>query len=385
MSLRYEVVPGSGMVARSGESILWVGTPVDQEAWEALGALLEIEPGSDPAGADTATALEPLQEVLDAHPRTTFAALVVSGERAQGVLRGPVTVCNSSEVAPATGHGQFGVTVPFSMTQAVFAGFHQPVANPLQLAELLDLDAGVVPGGGAWVHPVSGGRRHVADADTGVTAVHETEEPEAAPAGPPTGSHQAQPQSLPPVASTGAWASPATGEAGAASVPDGGAPASDAAGVFTPAADHERIDLRDVPVTGAPEPLPLIGTPAQPAPPAGSSGGAIVFDDGSTFALDRDYVIGRRPQKDPRVQSGEAEALTVVDPDSVLSSAHALISRREGQILLRDLGSLNGTHVAPPGATDWTRLEQHQEVPIVPGTRLLFGWTIATLTGPDER
>lgn len=423
MALRYEVVPGEGLVARYADSIIWVGAPIDAAAWDALGAVLELGPGTDPSGADTAARLGELQRALDEHPSTVFAALIVDGDQAQGILRGPVTVCNATDVAPATGHDQFGVTVPFPMSEAVFVGFHQPLANRPQLAELLDLDAGVVPGGGAWVHPVAESRRH--SGETGTAAVLEPEpqpqpgsqpepvarpepveqpEPEPNPLGaasstgwpepgptqswtpdpepaasetPATGQHPAQQQGLPPVDGSGAWAAPGGGGATAAPAMQSG---------FTPAADYQRVDLRDAPAAGRAQPLPPIDHEPQPAQqrPEPVSAGAIVFDDGSTFSLDRDYVVGRRPQKDPRVQSGAAEALTVVDPDSVLSSAHALISRQDERIMLRDLGSLNGTHVAPPAATDWTKLEPHQELPIVPGTRLLFGWTVATFTGPDE-
>ena len=71
MTLRYEVVPGEGIVARYGDSIVWVGAPVAPEAWEALGAVLELGPGEDPAGAvqhqSGVAALEAVQP-LPHHP-----------------------------------------------------------------------------------------------------------------------------------------------------------------------------------------------------------------------------------------------------------------------------------------------------------------------------
>ncbi|WP_208378904.1 FHA domain-containing protein [Cumulibacter soli] len=545
MTLRYEVVPGHGIVARNADSLLWVGAETTSAAWEALGGVLQLEPGTDPGGADLASALGSLQQVLQEHPSTVFAALIVSGDRAQGLLRGPVTVRNQSDVAPATGHGELGITVPFAMSESVYVGIGQPQANPEPVRELLDLDGGAVPGGGAWVHPLPTGRRH-ASGNTGsytqvaaaeaesadesaqavsgeavsadgppqapepATTVHEPAHHDAdviaagvepsAPAGqgesgthwetadgdaadaergsgstpnalgvaagaaglaagagglaaaagagasaaagagaggaagasgaagaggavgtgiglpstdaptggtgeyvhqdgtsdygaetganyavPSTGPHPAQPspdaqpsagQPLPEVGAPGSWASPAD----AASV-DG----QDAGGAreFVPAPDYQLVDLRDVRPAGPAQPLPIDEARTAEPPNAQSTPtvGAIVFEDGSTFALDRDYVVGRRPEKDPRVQSGQAAALTVIDPDTVLSSAHALLAIRGAQVVLTDLGSLNGTHIAPPGAQDWTRLEQYQEVLITPGTRLLFGWTVATYSG----
>lgn len=500
MTLRYEPVPGIGVVARYADSLLWVGENTDLAAWEALGAILQLEPGSEPSGSDTAAALTEVQQVLEQYPHTVFAALIVADDRAQGLLRGPVTVRNETEVAPASGHGQLGITVPFTMSEAVYVGFNQPGANNELTRELFDLEGGVVPGAGAWVHP-STGRRH-ASSTTGVhaQAAASTDDPVATsapeppgdipatqqdgadsvrsttetggqagvvespdarsadatavagataiagaagvaaaagtsggaeaigwptpqssadnetsagnqgsghqasptgyaapqaggvpaqtggvpaqtgahPAAPQTGGHPAPGQPLPAVSSIGSWASPA--DAGAAGA-DSGTPQA----AFTPASDYERVDLRGVAPSGRGEPLPVAETTtdrsAQPANPR--SYGAIVFEDGSTFALDRDYVVGRRPEKDPRVQSGQAAALTIVDPNTVLSSAHALVTIRGGRISLTDLGSLNGTHIAPPGALDWTRLQQHQEAPITPGTRLLFGWTVATYSGNE--
>ncbi|MEO6957784.1 MAG: FHA domain-containing protein, partial [Antricoccus sp.] len=158
---------------------------------------------------------------------------------------------------------------------------------------------------------------------------------------------------------------------------------------FEPAADHLRIDLLNVPSSGAPTPLPTIPTCTTAGdrsdyPTTKPSSGVLVFDDGSTFALDQTYVLGRRPDRHELVQSGQARPLTVVDPDTVLSGAHASIRVQDGQVYLQDLGSLNGTHVAFPGETDWTRVEPDQSVRLVPGTRLLFGWTVATYSGSGD-
>lgn len=378
MTLRYEVVPGTGLVARNADNIIWVGDQVQPPVWDALGTLLALQPGSAPDGADTAAQLEELAHILRQYPATTFAALIVAGDRAQGLMRGPVTVRNRAEVAPATGHSEVGITVPFLMSEAVYLGHQQATENHPAFSELLDLDAGVVPGSGAWVHPLPGRRRHSSSTATHAQPVPDSSTPPAAPNGPPAPPHTgAQPAGPPPVlqaASVGSWASPAD-PAGLAidTAEDPG---------FTPAPDHERIDLRDLPQLGGNAALPVAQQPTDVgSPQAAASIGAMVFEDGSTFALDRDYIVGRRPEKDPRVQSGQAAALTIVDPDTVLSSAHALLALRGAQVLVTDLGSLNGTHIAPPAAQDWTRLQPHQEVTIVPGTRLLFGWTVATYSG----
>lgn len=106
--------------------------------------------------------------------------------------------------------------------------------------------------------------------------------------------------------------------------------------------------------------------------------GVLVFEDGSTFVLDQDYVIGRRPDRHELVLSGQARPLTVHDPDNVLSSAHAALQLRDWDVFVVDLGSLNGSHVAPPGAVDWTRVPPGTPTRLVPGCRMLFGWTVVT-------
>ena len=85
------------------------------------------------------------------------------------------------------------------------------------------------------------------------------------------------------------------------------------------------------------------------------------------------------------MQRGKARPLTVVDPDTVLSGAHAALRLHQGETYLEDLGSLNGSHIAPPGATDWTRVEPYSPIRLEPGTRLLFGWTVATYSGANDQ
>lgn len=507
MTLRYEVTPGRGLVARHNDSVVWVGSELDGDAWDALGAVLDLNPGTDPSGADTAARLKALAGSLQEHPGTVFAALIVNDGQAQGILRGPVTVCNTSAVAPATGYEQFGITVPFPMSEAVFVGHAERQENSPSLAPLFDLDAGVVPAGGAWVHPSGSSSRHATN--TGLSQVaDEVEssspviEPELA-AGPPepvvpepatpkpvtlepVTLEPAVPEPAPPESNdaTAQWSDPelamlnqapaqtnamvdpapetaaedggsaaevgdaglaaglAVGGIGAAGLAAGGigaaasvaALSAQAAGTadavagsvaegagslpalsvasapwakpdvevthndpravagndaFEPGADHIRIDLLNVDADSNAAPLPRIPTRASQiadaeAASSGQSGGVLVFDDGSTFALNQSYVLGRRPERHELVQSGAARPLTVVDPDTVLSGAHAAIRVHDGQAYLEDLGSLNGTHVAFPGETDWTRVEPNQPVRLIPGTRLLFGWTVATYSGSRD-
>jgi hypothetical protein len=99
--------------------------------------------------------------------------------------------------------------------------------------------------------------------------------------------------------------------------------------------------------------------------------GIVVFEDGSTFGLDRDYVIGREPESDPRVAAGEVAAMRLEDPERGLSRVHAELRLVEWDTTVVDLGSANGTYVLPPGAPQWVRVER--DVP----ARLEDGWRVA--------
>ena len=108
------------------------------------------------------------------------------------------------------------------------------------------------------------------------------------------------------------------------------------------------------------------------------------FDDGLVVTVDEDLVLGRRPDNHELVTAGSARPVPIADTQNVLSSAHAAIQRNGREVSLVDLGSLNGTHVAGPEATEWTQLEPGVAHPLSDGDRLLLGWTVITFEQPAE-
>ena len=108
------------------------------------------------------------------------------------------------------------------------------------------------------------------------------------------------------------------------------------------------------------------------------------FDDGMVVTVDEDLVLGRRPDNHELVTSGSARPVPIADTQNVLSSAHAAIQRHGREVSLVDLGSLNGTHVAGPEATEWTQLEPGVAHPLSDGDRLLLGWTVITFEQPQD-
>jgi FHA domain-containing protein len=119
-------------------------------------------------------------------------------------------------------------------------------------------------------------------------------------------------------------------------------------------------------------------------PDADTAAPILRFDDGMVVTVDEDLVLGRRPDNHELVTTGSARPVPIADTQNVLSSAHAALQRSGREVSLVDLGSLNGTHVAGPEATEWTQLEPGVAHPLSDGDRLLLGWTVITFEQPAE-
>jgi pSer/pThr/pTyr-binding forkhead associated (FHA) protein len=109
--------------------------------------------------------------------------------------------------------------------------------------------------------------------------------------------------------------------------------------------------------------------PAGPRPPLG----LLVFDDGATCTVDAGYVVGRAPEVDPRVHAEELRGLVVEDRGGTVSRVHAEVRIRDGDVLLVDLGSRNGTFVVRPGDVVWERAPARAPLRLEPGTRVRLG------------
>jgi hypothetical protein len=101
--------------------------------------------------------------------------------------------------------------------------------------------------------------------------------------------------------------------------------------------------------------------------------GLLVFDDGATVSLDMDYLLGREPETDERVVSGQLRPLLVLDQTGGVSRHHAEVRLEGWDVLLVDTGSANGTLVAPRGALGWSSLVPHQPVRLTAGMAVRMG------------
>jgi hypothetical protein len=93
-------------------------------------------------------------------------------------------------------------------------------------------------------------------------------------------------------------------------------------------------------------------TRVEPPDTSGRAGAenAVSLPDGRLVALDRPVYVGRSPRS-PRITSGLVpELVAVASPRREVSATHLEIVQEGRAVVVRDLGSTNGTRVRVPGA-----------------------------------
>ncbi|MDK3258322.1 FHA domain-containing protein [Blastococcus capsensis] len=317
---RCEVLPGDAVVARRGGGLLWVDAPGSPALVSALHACL----GVAGPGADRVLAAVGAQVSSLASGGASFA-LVLTSDAGTGVALWAGKGQPAVDGVPVSGSSVDGGTLAsgFSLGQSLYVGPGQSApGTPPGVS--YDLVEGTVPGSGATLHL------------TGPAPVG------AAPTA-------AAPAQSPFSAGTDAGFGATRG--------------SSSASAARPESGEQTAFWRPDPSDAAP---------------------ILRFDDGMVVTIDEDLVLGRRPDNHEMVSSGSARAVPIADTQNVLSSAHAALTRSGREVSLVDLGSLNGTHVAGPEATEWTQLEPGVAHPLSDGDRLLLGWTVITFEQPQE-
>ena len=317
---RCEVLPGDAVVARRGGGLLWVDAPGSPALVAALHACLGV---SGP-GADRVLSAVAGQAGSLGGGSASFA-LVLVDDTSRGVALWSGKGQLSVDGVPVSGNAVDGgchLATDVALGQTLYVGPGQ-AAPQMPPGVALDLVEGTVPGSGAMLHLAAPA-------------------PAAAVAPPAT-------------------AAPSSFSAGS-DAGFGSAPAAAASASRQPESGEQTAFWR----------------------PEESSAPLLRFDDGMVVTVDEDLVLGRRPDNHELVTSGSARPVPIADTQNVLSSAHAAVQRNGHEVSLVDLGSLNGTHVAGPEATEWTQLEPGVAHPLSDGDRLLLGWTVITFEQPQD-
>ncbi|MFE3222589.1 FHA domain-containing protein [Nocardia sp. NPDC059228] len=100
--------------------------------------------------------------------------------------------------------------------------------------------------------------------------------------------------------------------------------------------------------------------------------GMLVLDDGMTYMVAADAVVGRDPEHSDPVRAGLLP-LRIDDNSGGMSRVHAEIRLVNWDITIVDHGSTNGTRVRPQGYRDWIRLQPNQPFTLAAGTEIMLG------------
>ena len=107
-----------------------------------------------------------------------------------------------------------------------------------------------------------------------------------------------------------------------------------------------------------------------PRPPLG----VLVVDDGTTYSLNQDLLIGREPTSHTDVKAGVATAMVLTDDSLSLSRQHARIVLDDWAVFVADLNSSNGTWVRrDPTSEQWTQVPAGTQVALEPGDQVRVG------------
>jgi hypothetical protein len=349
--------PGDGMAARFGSVAAMV--PVWHERHRAvLDRILDVvERGGEQraAGRVLCRQLAGLLANEDPAGVPTFVALAAAEDGLAVFLHGEIDVAVRRPGGEETVSGRHVATwVDRILDEPIDSIAVAPEGTDLgDLDERLDLRAGVVPAGSLLL--ASRERTPTARSDVFERAER---------AAPAKTTLESGAERLDEIrAATVASASPR-----AASAPD------EASGAF------RTIALRGVALDEPRAPLPIGGEPPADQPAVAPPLGLLLFDDGTTFSLDSEVVVGREPETDSRVVSGEAQPLVITDTERSVSRLHLRIAVRGDRVELVDLRSANGTALRRPRESAWHPLTPGVATTIVPDTEVRLGNRTFTFT-----
>ncbi|MFQ6396811.1 FHA domain-containing protein [Nocardia sp. KC 131] len=363
------IAPGDGLIARFGAVVVYLADETSSTD-RILGAIEAVADEEHP-GAAIVQRLAAVVFGSGSQP-PPFGVVAPTADGTVILLRGPV----SAEIQSAEGTRRLAGARAFTWVDEIV---REPVrqisvgadtALPLTTHPRSNLRDGVVPGGGFVFR--------VAVRKTGKSG-------KPAPATPQSDGGDEPP----PTAPAGMLAlsesdTEASSEARASKAgPLAWSQTSDATRPTSPSRPQP-VALDKVPVPAGARPRrvrPTSGAPDTSTP--GPTTGALIFEDGAAYPLDRPYVIGRSPTTDDSVRNAAASPIAV-PRDRHVSRVHAYVSLDRGKVYVRDASTPAGTFIAAPGAEQWTRVGT-APIELPPGWSVRIGERIATHRTEDRR
>ena len=106
-----------------------------------------------------------------------------------------------------------------------------------------------------------------------------------------------------------------------------------------------------------------------PRPPLG----VMVFEDGATFSLSSDYVVGRQPEVSDLVQQGARPAPAGRRPRAIDLPGPRRARLVDWDVHLVNLSGTNGSFVWDENGQQWFPIPEGQSVVLTPGMRVALG------------
>lgn len=100
--------------------------------------------------------------------------------------------------------------------------------------------------------------------------------------------------------------------------------------------------------------------------------GVIVFDDGSTFALKSNFILGAAPDLSEAVLNGQAQGLRLIDPAEEIEPLHAEVRLDGWDVTLIDWSN-RGTYILPEEAGTWQVAPRGVPTTLTAGTHIAIG------------
>ncbi|GEM32789.1 hypothetical protein NN3_37960 [Nocardia neocaledoniensis NBRC 108232] len=373
------IVPGTGIVARFGDVVIYLAG--ETPSTDRLLGAVETVALSTAASAPGAALAQRLAGVVfgGASAPPPFGVLAPTADGMLILLRGAVI----AEVSGAEGNRRVAGDRAFTWVDEII---REPVrriaigaemADPTSANPRTDLRAGIVTGNGFVL--TMGRKRNPAPrrvetidepAPTEATGFRALRAPGRAEDGgsrPPTAGLQVSTET----------AAPATGFVPSA---DAGAPDGEtvSTGARPTTIEGETVSTgpRNSPATSAPlawsqaldaaklaEPVALGKSSGQSSPR-----GALVTEDGLSYPLDRSYVLGRNPSGDESVRAAAATPI-LIERDRLVSRVHAFVAPERGKVFVREAPATSGTFFAAPDSERWSRVGT-LPIELQPGWRL---------------
>ncbi|WP_406237052.1 FHA domain-containing protein [Nocardia sp. NBC_01009] len=370
------IAPGDGLIARFGAVVVYLAGETSSTD-RILGAIEAVADGEHP-GAAIVQRLAAVVFGGGSEP-PPFGVVAPTGDGTVILLRGPV----SAEIQGAEGTRRLAGARAFTWVDEIV---REPVrqisvgadtALPLTTHPRSNLRDGVVPGGGFVFR--------VAVRKTGKAARPAPAAPQSAAGDEPPPTAPAGMVALSESDTPSSHEARASAEIGTRAGPLAWSETSDATRPTT-SSRPQPVALDKVPTQGGARPRRVRPTGSAPAPATSTLGpatGALVFEDGAAYPLDRPYVIGRSPMSDDSVRTAAASPIAV-PRDRHVSRVHAYVSLERGKVYVRDASTPAGTFIAAPGAEQWTRVGT-APIELPPGWSVRIGERIATHRIEDRR